>query len=225
MTERGAYLSLMQHYYATENCLPNDHKLLCRIAGAMTKPERDAVKVAMTFFDVKPEGLWHKRIEAELGKADGRRDTNRAIALAREAKKRAEKEHEGSTNRAQVVNDTLHENSTIPDTRHQTPEKQYSVESEGVTEVSYSEPSPRHAQIFQHSDRFPMDPDWLPSDSFNERLAFTQLSPDVHWINQIAEFATYWAGRPEEKNNQYGWENKFMKNLISNQVHREARLA
>lgn len=124
MTERGAYLALIQHYYATESCLPNNHTMLCRIAGAMTKPEKDAVKVVMSFFDVKPEGLWHKRIEAELEKTDGKRDVNKKIALERESRKRAERlaaQQNESTKRVQSVYEQLHENSTIPepDTRQE----------------------------------------------------------------------------------------------------------
>jgi len=127
LTERGAYLALIQHYYATESHLPNDHAMLCRISGAMTKPERDAVRVAMGFFAVKAEGLWHKRIEAELEKTEGKRDVNKKIALEREARKRAENiaaQQKDTTKRTRNVHETLHENSTIPDTRHQTPEKE-----------------------------------------------------------------------------------------------------
>lgn len=116
LTERGAYLALMQHYYATEQALPVDHAALCRIAGAFSKPERDAVKSVLCFFEKRDGLLWHKRIEAELEKQEGRADTNRRIALEREARKRAEKEaedeHESTTNRAPDVPETLHEQST-----------------------------------------------------------------------------------------------------------------
>jgi uncharacterized protein YdaU (DUF1376 family) len=116
LTERGAYLALMHHYYATEQALPIDHAALCRIASAFSKPERDAVKVAMKFFEVRDGALWHKRIEAELEKSEGRSDTNRRIALDREARKRAEKlaqdDHEACTNRGPYVAGTLHEQST-----------------------------------------------------------------------------------------------------------------
>lgn len=116
LTERGAYRALIDHYYATEKPLPNDHPALCRIAGAFTKAERDAVKVAMGFFEVKEGQLWHHRIEAELEKQEGRCDKNRAIALAREERKRAEKrareQHDESTNRAPNVPDSLHDQST-----------------------------------------------------------------------------------------------------------------
>ena len=121
LTERGAYLSLMHHYYATEKPLPDDHPALCRIAGAITKVERDAVKAVMAFFERVESGLMHNRIEAELHKAGEIANTNRDIAVAREAKRRAEREareeHEACTNRATNVPRIEHEQST-----HQTPD-------------------------------------------------------------------------------------------------------
>lgn len=125
LTERGAYLALIHHYYATEKPLPTDHTSLCRIAGAITRQERDAVKAVMSFFEHVESGLMHTRIEAELQKAGAVSDTNREIALAREAKRRAEKElrndHGQSTKRAQSVPRTEHEKSTsqTPDTREE----------------------------------------------------------------------------------------------------------
>jgi uncharacterized protein YdaU (DUF1376 family) len=124
LTERGAYLCLMHHYYATEKPLPNDHTALCRIAGAQDKAERDAVRAVMGFFEPCDSGLMHKRIEAELHKAGEVSNTNREIALAREAARRAAREeHEQSTNRAPSVPRTSDEQSTnqTPDTRSNTP--------------------------------------------------------------------------------------------------------
>ncbi|MGL4573276.1 MAG: YdaU family protein, partial [Burkholderiaceae bacterium] len=66
LTERGAYRALMDHYYSTELPLPNDHAVLCRVAGAFSKAERDAVRSVMAFFKVCDSGLMHNRIEAEL---------------------------------------------------------------------------------------------------------------------------------------------------------------
>jgi len=122
LTERGAYLSLIHHYYATEKPLPNNIDALCRIAGAVSSIERKAVKVAIEFFEVVDSGLMHSRIEAEIQKAGEQANTNRDIALAREAKRRALKEaknnHEDSTKRADDVQRNDHENSTnhTPDT-------------------------------------------------------------------------------------------------------------
>lgn len=100
LTERGAYLALIHHYYATELPLPNDYAALCRIAGAITPAEQKAVKVAMRFFTVVESGLMHNRIEAELEKAGKQADTNRRIAVEREARRKAAREqHESCTNR------------------------------------------------------------------------------------------------------------------------------
>lgn len=117
LTQRGAYLCLMHHYYATEKPLPNDHAALCRIAGAIDKAERDAVRVVMGFFMPVDSGLMHKRIEAEIEKAGKQADTNRQIAIEREARRKAEREdHEQSTNRA-----TNREPNQTPDTNKEIP--------------------------------------------------------------------------------------------------------
>lgn len=124
LTERGAYLALIHHYYATEKPLPNNLDALCRIAGAVSPIERKAVKAVIEFFEVVDSGLMHSRIEAEIQKAGEQANTNRAIALAREEKRRAERaaktNHDKSTNRAKGVQRNEHENSTnqTPDTRH-----------------------------------------------------------------------------------------------------------
>lgn len=139
LTERGAYLCLIHHYYATEKPLPNDHTALCRVAGAQTKDEKDAVRAAMGFFEVVDSGLMHARIEAELHKAGDVSNTNRQIALAREAARRtAKEEHEATTNRGQSVPRNEHEQSTpqTPDTRlipntPPTPRKRGSAGDEG----------------------------------------------------------------------------------------------
>jgi uncharacterized protein YdaU (DUF1376 family) len=115
LTERGAYLALMHHYYATERPLPTDMPSLCRIAGAVTKQEKEAVKTVTAFFESRNGCLWHKRIEAELEKHEGRSDKNRIIALDREARKRAEREeHERTTNRAPEAARNVHETCNEP---------------------------------------------------------------------------------------------------------------
>lgn len=235
LTERGAYLALMHHYYATEEALPVDHVALCRIAGAMTKQERDAVKVAATFFEKRGGKLWHKRIEAECAKAEGRADKNREIAVAREAKKRAAKlaetdnrtEHEPSTIRAQVVpdscNEPQHENSTIPD--YQTPDYQTnSVESERVTGNSSSEPPEKITHSLTPVDVFPMDHEWCPSIEFEKNLPPSLIADIQTTLRDLQEFRLYRIGTGQ-KFTQAQWENLWLKNLESNKKYREVNLA
>jgi uncharacterized protein YdaU (DUF1376 family) len=219
MTERGAYLSLIHHYYATETCLPRDHSMLCRIAGAMTKPERDAVKVAAAFFEIKPEGLWHKRIEAELEKTDSKRDTNQQIALAREAKKRAAKdartEHESCTKRSTNLPRTEHENSTIPepDTRL----KQSSVERDGVID----KPCPviQINQSIPQQEKFAIGFDWTPSIEFEKSLPPDLVTTPSVTLNDLQEFIAYRISTGE-KFTQQEWELRYLKNLQANKRHR-----
>jgi uncharacterized protein YdaU (DUF1376 family) len=116
LTQRGAYLCLMHHYYATEKPLPNDHSALCRIAGAIDKAERDAVKVVMGFFSACDSGLMHLRIEAELHKAGTQADTNRRIAHEREEARRAAREAERLANEASTNRATNREPNQTPDT-------------------------------------------------------------------------------------------------------------
>lgn len=235
LTERGAYLALMHHYYATEEALPVDHVALCRIAGAMTKQERDAVKVAATFFEKRGGKLWHKRIEAECAKAEGRADKNREIAVAREAKKRAAKlaetenqtDHEHSTNRAQSVpkscNEPHHENSTIPD--YQTPDYQTnSVESERVTGNSSSEPPEKITHSLTPVDVFPMNHDWCPSVEFEKNLPPSLIADIQTTLRDLQEFRLYRIGTGQ-KFTQAQWENLWLKNLESNKKYREVNLA
>ena len=147
LTERGAYLALIHHYYATEVPLPAEHAQLCRIAGAITSAEQKAVKAVMPFFKKTDSGLTHDRIEAELEKAGNRSNTNREIAVAREAKRREEREarneqrteHDSCTNRAEDVPRTEHERST-----NQTPDYREEAKAKSL-----------ERQAARSSDRFP----------------------------------------------------------------------
>ncbi len=67
LAEHGAYRLLMDCYYVTGEALPSNQATLCRIVRAVSKVERDAVqKVSSAFFLPTPEGLRHKRIDAEI---------------------------------------------------------------------------------------------------------------------------------------------------------------
>lgn len=132
LTEKGAYLALIHHYYATELPLPVSHAELCRIAGAITKTEQDAVKKVIRFFERSDSGFIHIRIEAELEKAGIRADKNRAIAVAREAKRRAERE-------ARNVERNVHESCSERDTNgarsnnlYQTPDTREEAKAKSI---------------------------------------------------------------------------------------------
>ncbi len=57
MIEHGAYTLLLDQYYATEQPLPTDIGILCRILRASGKPEMDAIKAVLDQF-------WKKQLES-----------------------------------------------------------------------------------------------------------------------------------------------------------------
>lgn len=79
-TGDGIYLRLMLHYYQTESPLPNDFGALCRISGAMTRHEKDVLRMILnSMFGDSPNGeLRHKRIDQEIEQYQQRSATNRS---------------------------------------------------------------------------------------------------------------------------------------------------
>jgi uncharacterized protein YdaU (DUF1376 family) len=200
LTQRGAYLALMHHYYATEKPLPADHAALCRIAGAQDKAERAAVEVVMSFFRQGEGGLVHDRIEAELHKAGNRADTNRRIAVEREEARRvAREEHEARTNRA-TDRGTNREPNQTPDTRHQTTAK-----TQAATPLPDSPSAPRapacptEALIALYHDHLPMLPRVeVVSDSRKRALSARWREvindPDIRKAEDVRAAALDWFG-------------------------------
>lgn len=116
VTEHGAYLLMLQHYYATERPLPIG-KALHRMLRAQDKAERDAIDaVVAQFWSETDEGLVNGRADVEITKAGAQAAVNASIAREREAKRKAARgDNERSTNRA-----TNDQPNQTPDTRHQT---------------------------------------------------------------------------------------------------------
>lgn len=87
--EHGAYRLLLDHYYATSKPLPMKVELLWKICGATSKAERSAIQVVINKFFKHNGGEWHNaRADEEIRAYEKQASTNRAIAVAREAKKR-----------------------------------------------------------------------------------------------------------------------------------------
>jgi len=117
IAEHGAYMLMLQHYYATEKPLP-EGKSLHRMLRAQDKSERDAIDaVADQFWTRSSEGLINGRADAEIVKANAQAETNGRIAKEREAHRKAQRDkHEQSTNRA-----TNDQPNQTPDTNTNTP--------------------------------------------------------------------------------------------------------
>lgn len=131
IAEHGAYMLMLQHYYATEKPLP-DGKALHRMLRAQTKVERDAIDfVAATFWTRTDGGFVNERADQEITKAGEQAETNARIAREREAKRRVSRSPQiQSTNTQRNEHDscTNDQPNQTPDTRHhsQTPEREES---------------------------------------------------------------------------------------------------
>lgn len=112
MTEHGAYLLMLMHFYATQKPLP-ETPLLYRMLRVYKPTEKRAVDTILRLFWIRNEvGFISKRAQSDVEKFIQRSEANRLIALEREATKRA-------TNGAPSEHETLHETST---SRIQNPE-------------------------------------------------------------------------------------------------------
>lgn len=117
--QMGAYDLLLDWLYSNEKPLPLLPDSVHRIGRAVTKAEKANVDAVLAeFFLRTAEGYTQKRAIEEIAKADAQADTNRRIAEAREAAKRARKEHE-ACNEPSNASYTNRQPSQTPDTRHQ----------------------------------------------------------------------------------------------------------
>ncbi|PUE09012.1 hypothetical protein B9Z51_08765 [Limnohabitans sp. T6-5] len=105
MVEDGAYRRLIDAYYTREKPLPADLKDVCRLARAITKPERDAVKVVLEeFFSQCPDGWRHKRCDAEISRYQDKQP-------GAQAKRENDKERQRrSRERRKLLFETLRQN-------------------------------------------------------------------------------------------------------------------
>lgn len=79
IAEHGAYLLMLQHYYATEQPLPTG-KTLYRMLRAQDKEEQDAIdSVVAKFWEASEGGLVNRRAMEELEKGDRQREKNREL--------------------------------------------------------------------------------------------------------------------------------------------------
>jgi uncharacterized protein YdaU (DUF1376 family) len=181
ITEHGAYLLMLQHYYATEKPLPTG-KALHRMLRAQDRAEREAIDaVAAQFWQETPDGLVNARADAEIARAAAQAETNRVIAVAREERRktarrandtstiRGDDRAKSSTNR--LTNDQPNQ---TPDTRHQkNPVAQPVSQEETGTPV----PPPQRAAFPAKPPPLPPNPPvgGLDADTERRRTAIAVL--------------------------------------------------
>src|SRR3990167_6905040 len=107
LAETGAYRKLLDHYYALEKPLPSSLDALCRIVGAQSDVERQAVKnIADTYFPLNGDGARHNnRADEEIRKAQQAIDKMREAGYEGASKrwgKEPDRAPHGSPNRVTI---------------------------------------------------------------------------------------------------------------------------
>jgi uncharacterized protein YdaU (DUF1376 family) len=136
LTEHGAYNVLLDHCYSQET-LSSDKDAVYRIARAFTQQERDAVdSVLLQYFVLTGDCYTNKRVAKELAKATEQsiQNSNNGKLGGRGIKR---KESETKANALQNESETKAKqkalpdyqttrlpDTTLPDARHETPEKE-----------------------------------------------------------------------------------------------------
>lgn len=127
IAEHGAYMLMLQHYYATERPLPSG-KALHRMLRAHEAEEREAVdSVVKQFWTSTEDGLINKRAGVEIRKAEAQAEANAKVTRDRIAKRNVQRTRNESSDESlnESCNESKRDRSTIdqpnqtPDTRHQ----------------------------------------------------------------------------------------------------------
>lgn len=118
--EHGAYLLMLQHFYATEKPLPTG-KALHRMLRAQDKTERDAIDfIASKFWTQTETGIVNERAAQEIAKADRQRTVNRSVGIRGGRPKKTESVSKTRTDletESVIFSEPINNPNQTPDTR------------------------------------------------------------------------------------------------------------
>ncbi len=120
LAEHGAYILMLQHFYATGKPLPTG-AALHRMLRAQDKNEKKVIDfISEKFWLLTDDGLVNERAQQEIEKASAQAENNARIARRREADRRQSVRrtaHDESTNRAtndQPIHSQINPNTSPP---------------------------------------------------------------------------------------------------------------
>jgi uncharacterized protein YdaU (DUF1376 family) len=179
IAEHGAYLLMLQHFYATERPLPVG-KALHRLLRAESKADRDAIDaVVRQFWTEGDGGLVNERAQLEIQRADHQRTVNREVGKLGGRPRKSESVTESVSGSPPEAEPTENPSQT-PDTRHQTPDKGKEQRTRGT-----------RLQLSALPD------DW--------QAFCTAERPDLQPAVVFARFADYWRAQPGQRGVRVDW--------------------
>lgn len=162
LAEKGAYNELIDYYYATEKPLPADLDALCRITGAFSEQEREAVRaVAEQFFEKVDGRLFQPRIEDQIVAYREQSEKNRLNGKNGGRPKKTVEENPVGNPVGSV---------SLTQTETQTKAIQYPV-----TSNHKEKQKPKAKAQKPASPSFDL-PDWIPLDAWNDFVAMRKAA-------------------------------------------------
>lgn len=230
--EHGVYLLLICNYWQTGKPIPK--KRLQRLSGLSNDRWTTVEETLEEFFIDNGEAWVHKRIEAELALlAESQAQKAAAGKASAEARKRAKLEknkqqsNEKATTVQQALSDRTNDRSTNIDKIRIYNKKNHDQRVREVNDLARealgelmekshvgggAPPTPPPTPNPPSVDKFPMTPDWRPTQAFETILDAAGHGPDLEWI--LEEFVGFWC-QPDKNHdrNQEGWEFGLMKQI------------
>lgn len=197
MLEEAAYRRLLDAYYIRERALPADVRECCKLARAVSKPEREAVAyVLREFFTLKDDGHHQARADRELERYRVKSEKARASInqrWQRERETKAERTYERNTN----VPPTEYERTTDDIHRAPVPSNQ-APEVVGNLLLGAPQAAPR-----KRATRIPDG--WEPGA---EGLEFARSVGLVNGraATELERFRDYWAAKAGQDATKADWQ-------------------
>lgn len=190
LAEHGAYRRLLDHYYGTGKSLPAELDALCRVCGAISPAERQAVSnVADEYFPVNGDGRRHNRRADEELKSYDEKATH-----SRENGKLGGRPRITQQDTQQVLEDEPR-NNLKPEVRSQKLE---------VNKPEAGNQKKERSKALARATRLPKD--WILPTVWAEWAEETLGWPNKK-VYEVAEiFRDYWIAVPGAKGTKADWQ-------------------
>lgn len=187
--EHGVFNLILDAYYDREQA-PTLVEAI-RFARARTEEEKGAVVAVLDEFFTEVDGRYvQNRVEEEIAAYKQQAETNRAVAVERERRRKARTENDDSTNRARSVNEPCTEKAESCELREPSHKP-----------LAISHKPEVKAEKTQRATRLPAD--WSPSA---EEIAYCQAErPELNPQTVAANFRDYWIAKPGKEGTKLDW--------------------
>lgn len=188
--EHGVFNLILDAYYDREQAPTLTEAI--RFARARTEDEKGAVVAVLDEFFVEVDGRYmQNRVEEEIAAYKQQAETNRAVAVERERRRKARTENDDSTNRARSVDEACTKEAESCELR----------EPSHKPLATSHKPVSVKAEKTQRASRLPAD--WSPS---GEDLAYCQTArPELDPQAVAANFRDYWTTKPGQGGTKLDW--------------------